>query len=209
MSWPSILLLHDLIDCVFQHDPAAIQQIKKMYAQQKPASEENEVDEETALLIEEMAISDQANTTELNALRGEINKKRINALNQKRKQDALIKLEKQKAAAARANVLKAKNLKGAGKFGKQMKLTVKASTSTSAPALALAEPCVPLASAASSGSLDPSSSASAAVVAVAAGASTSGPSLAMASGTAAPNATSWQKRRVEIFSYAWLIMNSG
>ena len=55
-----------------------------MYVTEKP-EEKNEIDEETALLIEEMAISDQVNSGDLNAWRGEIKKQTITKLNRKRK----------------------------------------------------------------------------------------------------------------------------
>ena len=53
-----------------------------MYATEKPEVE-NEIDEETALLIEEMAISDQVNSGDLNAWRGEIKQQTVNSLNRK------------------------------------------------------------------------------------------------------------------------------
>ena len=158
-----------------------------MYATEK-LEEKNEIDEETALLIEEMAISDQVNSGDLNAWRGEIKKQTINKLNRKRKQAAQEKLDKQKAAAAHAKLLKAKKLTGAGRFAKTAGLTGGAFTSTSKPPLAQAYGPA-LAPAASSGSLDPASSASAEALAVVPASSASAAALPVASGTAAPKAT--------------------
>ena len=142
-------LLHTIIDFVFKDTPDMISEIKQMYASEKP-QEEEVIDKETADLIEEMAITDQVNSGDLNAWRGDIQKQTVNKLSRLRKQAAKEKLEKQKAAKEKLKKHKAaKQLVSQGKFAKRAALT--GGACSAAPAtLAVALPVEPSASAAAS-----------------------------------------------------------
>ena len=89
-------LLHGLIEFVFKDDPASISQVKDLYAKERVV-EEPELDEETCALIEEMAISDQVNSSDLKAYQDDSKKSQINALNRKRKQEEEKEQAKKKA----------------------------------------------------------------------------------------------------------------
>ena len=81
---PELTLLHQMIDTVFQDDPASIPAVKAMYAKAKPVVEP-EMDEETCLLLQEMVVSDQVNSADLKAYQDDLKKAQVNALNRKRK----------------------------------------------------------------------------------------------------------------------------
>ena len=98
-----------MIDTVFQDDPASIPAVKALYAKAKIVVEP-EMDEETCLLLQEMAISDQVNSADLKAYQDDLKKAQVNALNRKRKDmEEKVKADKE-AKKKRAKLLKEKKL---------------------------------------------------------------------------------------------------